>query len=445
MKTLLVLPNAIGDVVCGLGIAHLLRAAGEVVWIVSHSAGGIERVMREEGFDCLVTPAGRVKRMAEFGAPVETLRAETKRFLEEVKCRGPFDRVINPHFSLAASRMAGAVEASERFGPSAGRQLYSDTWSDFIASSILQGVLPDISVPERYSLVARMHPVPLPRFESRPRSDHGETIVLQPGSGWPSKALSIRQAARIADRLSEIAPVMLTGSPREAEYLDAVRANSRASLVEFVPGRIEAALEALRSARLVVTTDTWALHAAAALETPALALLGPTRIHGGRIAWGLAPDQEATWRKSDDGSLERISPEDVGLVAAQIIGAEKTIDARISAGTIVWRPEGRFLSPHRRLTCRGPLSERRVFAWARGKAFSDIVLETRSGLPIPILRSRDEMRGMYQEFDGMCDCVLSSLEKYSETFSLFVTTFPGFDANEVALQWCRRTAGYLRE
>jgi hypothetical protein len=66
-------------------------------------------------------------------------------------------------------------------------------------------------------------------------------------------------------------------------------------------------------------------------------------------------------------------------------------------------------------------------------------------LPLPQLELRECMKARYRRYDEIRSSILGGLEKYGDTFSLFATTFPGEDANEVARDWCRRTVDYLRE
>ena len=105
MKTLLVLPNAIGDVICGIGIARDFAAQGELHWIVNESAASL---IDHLGFNRITPPSDLVRRRADRGAPTEILWRLTEDFLISLHSGGPYDLVLNPHLSRPASLMAGA-------------------------------------------------------------------------------------------------------------------------------------------------------------------------------------------------------------------------------------------------------------------------------------------------------------------------------------------------
>ena len=71
MRTLVILPNAIGDVICGIGIAKKFLEDGSVTWIVNSSAAG---VLKNEGFELIHSPSKSVQNMNRFGARIETIR-----------------------------------------------------------------------------------------------------------------------------------------------------------------------------------------------------------------------------------------------------------------------------------------------------------------------------------------------------------------------------------
>lgn len=434
-RTLFILPNAIGDVIRGLGVAHRLRDDGPLTWIVNPSA---EDILQGEGFD-LVHPASRaVRRMAAFGAPVEVLRDRTCRFLTDLRARGPFTRVVNPHLSRAASLMAGAVDAARHHGPALAASLVSDTWSDFLLGSISLGLPFDLPVAAQYSLIAGLHEPAWPRFadpEKRTRS--GELIVLQAGSGWPSRRLSVEQASGIADHLSRLGPVALIGSPHEAEYLDAIHRAMKSTPEDYRPGRLRAALDLILDARLVVTTDTWALHAAGAAGKPTLALLGPTRVFPRTPGLALSPRADASWQAEEDDSLKSLSP--AFVVAAALAVLESKPYQPADDGTVSWNCEREHPLPSRPLPDNGELSDRAVFAWARAHVFSRLVAEYHPSLPKPSLRSADELRLLYEDNHRIKARLLAARFSSAERFLVFATTFPGQDAASIVRRWNRET------
>ena len=105
-------------------------------------------------------------------------------------------------------------------------------------------------------------------------------IAVNPGSVYGSaKRWPAERFADAADRLAARwqARVLLIGSGREAGVLDAVAAFMREPAVQL-GGRTDIAVlpGLLRRARLLLTNDTGAMHVAAAVGTPVLAIVGPT-------------------------------------------------------------------------------------------------------------------------------------------------------------------------
>jgi heptosyltransferase I len=103
-------------------------------------------------------------------------------------------------------------------------------------------------------------------------------VVLHPGARWASKLWPPASWAHLSDWFHGRGfQVAFTGSSADRELVAAIVGHSQAPLLNLAGVTSLAQLAAiLRQARLAVTTDTGAMHLAAALGTPVTALFGPT-------------------------------------------------------------------------------------------------------------------------------------------------------------------------
>jgi heptosyltransferase-1 len=102
--------------------------------------------------------------------------------------------------------------------------------------------------------------------------------VLHPGARWATKLWPPENWARLAEWLSRQGfRVAITGNRSDREVAADIAAQSQAPVLNLAGRTSLAGLAAiLRHARLAVTTDTGAMHLAAALGTLVVALFGPT-------------------------------------------------------------------------------------------------------------------------------------------------------------------------
>jgi lipopolysaccharide heptosyltransferase I len=104
-------------------------------------------------------------------------------------------------------------------------------------------------------------------------------VVLHPGARWPSKLWPAPAWAGLASWLSrgQGFRVVITGSAGDRALAGEIRHHLRDQILDLTGRTSLAELAAvLRRARLAVTTDTGAMHLAAALGTRTAALFGPT-------------------------------------------------------------------------------------------------------------------------------------------------------------------------
>ncbi len=112
-----------------------------------------------------------------------------------------------------------------------------------------------------------------------PGEARGGLVVLHPGARWPSKLWPAAAWAQLGDWLSREhgLRVAITGSAADQRLAADILAQMQEPALSLAGRTTLPELAAvLRRARLMVTTDTGAMHLAAALETPVAALFGPT-------------------------------------------------------------------------------------------------------------------------------------------------------------------------
>ncbi|HZE20460.1 MAG TPA: lipopolysaccharide heptosyltransferase I [Desulfobaccales bacterium] len=102
--------------------------------------------------------------------------------------------------------------------------------------------------------------------------------VLHPGARWSSKLWPPASWARLAAWLAQQGfQVAITGSRADQDLAAGIAALSQTPVLNLAGSTSLAQLAGiLRKSRLAVTTDTGAMHLAAALGTPVAAIFGPT-------------------------------------------------------------------------------------------------------------------------------------------------------------------------
>jgi heptosyltransferase-1 len=102
--------------------------------------------------------------------------------------------------------------------------------------------------------------------------------VLHPGARWPSKLWPSASWAWLAEWLAQQGfQVAITGSTADQKLAAGIAAQSQAPVLNLTGSTSLAQLTGLlQKARLAVTTDTGAMHLAAALGTPVVVIFGPT-------------------------------------------------------------------------------------------------------------------------------------------------------------------------
>jgi heptosyltransferase-1 len=106
----------------------------------------------------------------------------------------------------------------------------------------------------------------------------GEFALINPGAAWPNKRWPAERFGELAAVLREVrgmVPVVLWG-PGEQEIARQVVSASSGAAIEAPPTGLSDILELAREASLIVSGDTGPLHLAAAVQTPVVAIMGPS-------------------------------------------------------------------------------------------------------------------------------------------------------------------------
>ncbi len=132
-----------------------------------------------------------------------------------------------------------------------------------------------------------------------------EFAILNPGAGWGSKCWPSQSFGELAQRLAKHGIVSLINiGPGEESLADAVEQGSQGAAQRTVCSLSEL-IALTRRATLFVGGDTGPLHLAVAVNTPTVALFGPTDParngpYGGRAIVVRSPQSVTTYKRSKE-------------------------------------------------------------------------------------------------------------------------------------------------
>ena len=138
-------------------------------------------------------------------------------------------------------------------------------------------------VVERFADVLGTTPVPGPWLDVTPEGPGG--IALIPSAAWPTKCWPERHWVELARELRQRGhtPVWL-GGPQDTALLERLADKGGGTIVSGAP--LDAVARHLAAMSVAIGNDTGPLHLAAAVGTPAIAILGPTVRGFGYTPWG---------------------------------------------------------------------------------------------------------------------------------------------------------------
>jgi heptosyltransferase-2 len=197
---------------------------------------------------------------------------------------GEYDRAYLAQGSIRSGALALVAGIGSRVGfdSSAGRRLYTERVpyieSDHHASRLLSlaggqiALKPELHRPRLYPGAAEVKAVD----DLLAGADHsGRLYALAPGSVWATKRWPGFPA--LAAELARSATVVIIGSAGDSGIAATISQTAGPSIIDAT-GRLSllASAELIRRARLLVTNDSAPLHLASAMNTPTVAVFGPT-------------------------------------------------------------------------------------------------------------------------------------------------------------------------
>lgn len=194
-------------------------------------------------------------------------------------------------YHAQGSPRSGALTAAARIGDrvgfasSAGRMFYTTRVppienAHHAARLLSLGTRDPLRPVVREALRPRLYPGKVERdaVDALVAASAGDTrslIALAPGSVWATKRWPYY--AELAHLLANDARIVVVGGNADRAQADEIRAATNGQAIDAV-GRLSllASAELIRRAALLVTNDSSPLHLASSVNTPTLAIFGPT-------------------------------------------------------------------------------------------------------------------------------------------------------------------------
>ncbi|MGH7231745.1 MAG: putative lipopolysaccharide heptosyltransferase III [Nitrospiraceae bacterium] len=166
-------------------------------------------------------------------------------------------------------------------------------------------------------------------------------VLLHPGARYWFKAWPAERFAELADRLSEAygCEVLVGGGSQDRAMAEAIQARARVPL-KSLAGRagLRHFAAVVKRCAVFIGNDSGAMHIAAAMDAPIVALFGPSNPaewgpRGRRVAVlykGLdcRPCFHPTCRRGEDHCMRQISVDEVFAAASKLIAAREAVGGR---------------------------------------------------------------------------------------------------------------------
>ncbi|MFH1059492.1 MAG: lipopolysaccharide heptosyltransferase I [Pseudomonadota bacterium] len=286
MKVLIIKLSALGDVVQALPVAMAIRRQhpeARIDWLVERPSAGL--LMGHPALDrVLVSPRHELSEDAVAALP------EVGTFLGKLRSTR-YDAVLELQGLIKSAIFARLARSPRKIGFRGGKEPAA-AW---VLGEPLPAYDPERHALERYLDILEplgvMRPA-RPEFGLKPDAAHLDQardalgglggqrplVALHPVAKWESKLWPLAHWVELVRLLAgQGLDMVLTGSPADAELTAEIARRAGAPVLDLA-GRtgLKELAGVLSLADLAVSTDTGVMHLAAALETPVVALFGPT-------------------------------------------------------------------------------------------------------------------------------------------------------------------------
>ena len=286
---LIVRLGSLGDVIHGIPVAAALKKefpSGRVDWMVDP-----RYVELLDLVTCVDRRIGVDPRAIKQGESRERFR-ETMRELREMD----YDAVIDLQGLLKSAMLARSVRGRRTIGcprkhlrEQLARLFYTDAPDPGAATHVIYknlALLAPLKVEDRRLRFPLRIPQNATIEQVARRFQPNGYVLINPGAAWPNKQWPPDRFGAVAAAIARdfgFRSLVLWG-PGEQEIAHDVVETSMGAAEMSPPTTISDLIGISRDARLMISGDTGPLHIAAAVNTPIVALFGPTR-----------PDRNGPW------------------------------------------------------------------------------------------------------------------------------------------------------
>lgn len=294
-RILIVKLSAIGDVVHTLPALNALRRyypKAHITWLVEEAAADL--VIGHPALDEVLVSRRKTWIKGLRGSQWRYQLKAMAAFIKTLR-RHHFDLLFDFQFSLKGAILIALTRAGRKIGYDKG--LEHQEHSYLVLNERIPAVSMENHALDRGLKLLEAAGIPCDAIEYRLPIDaehrkraeqllhnngltgHEAFAAINPMAQWESKLWDRQGFAEVADGLQKHykVPVVFTGGPDDRPYIDDILGRMHTSAPNLAGRTDLLTLSALlQSATMMITTDTGPMHIAAAVETPTVALFGPT-------------------------------------------------------------------------------------------------------------------------------------------------------------------------